>query len=60
MMSLVNVRELVREAHAGQGDKPGRDYAISHLEPIAGLLAQPGADAEMAGLLHDLLEDSTR
>lgn len=58
MISLTAVRELVRQAHAGQVDKQGRDYITAHLEPIAGLLAQHGEDAEMAGLLHDVLEDT--
>lgn len=58
MISLATVRELVRQAHAGQVDKQGRDYMTSHLEPIAALLAEHGEDAQMAGLLHDILEDT--
>lgn len=58
MITLDAVRDLVRRAHAGQVDKQGRDYVTSHLEPIAELLVQHGEDAEMAGLLHDILEDT--
>lgn len=58
MISLPEVRELIRAAHAGQVDKQGRDYVSSHLEPIAALLSEHGDDAEMAGLLHDILEDT--
>lgn len=58
MISLAAVRDLVRQAHAGQVDKQGRDYLTAHLEPISALLAEHGEDAEMAGLLHDILEDT--
>jgi len=56
--TVQQVREFVRRAHAGQTDKLGRDYVRDHLEPVAAELAAHGADAEMAGLLHDVLEDT--
>lgn len=58
MISLTAVRALVRKAHAGQVDKQGRDYMTAHLEPISALLTEHGEEAEMAGLLHDILEDT--
>lgn len=58
MISLDGVRDLVARAHAGQVDKLGRDYMAHHLEPIAALLVDEGDDAVMAGLLHDILEDT--
>ncbi len=57
-ITLDEVRALARQAHAGQADKLGRDYYSAHLEPIAAALAEYGQLAEMAGLLHDILEDT--
>jgi len=59
LISVDEVREFVRTAHAEQVDKLGRDYFLAHLKPIAAELAPYGANAEMAGLLHDVLEDTT-
>lgn len=56
--SLDSVRVLVGRAHADQVDKLGRNYIASHLEPIAESLVEHGEDAVMAGLLHDILEDT--
>jgi len=53
------VRDFVRQAHAGQTDKQGRDYYLHHLLPISKLLREHGDHAEMAGLLHDVLEDTS-
>lgn len=49
---------LARQAHAGQVDKQGRDYATYHLQPVASLLAPFGAEAVSAGWLHDIVEDT--
>jgi (p)ppGpp synthase/HD superfamily hydrolase len=49
---------LAAHAHAGQVDKLGRDYFEAHLLPIAAELRVHGEYAEMAGLLHDILEDT--
>lgn len=50
-------RVFFAEQHAGQVDKIGRDYYLSHLEPIAAALAYLGPEAEIAGLGHDWIED---
>lgn len=45
-------------AHAGQTDKAGKPY-IEHCRTVAGLLRHHGDHAVMAGLLHDIVEDTT-
>jgi len=47
---------LALEALEGQVDRQGRDYYLSHLRPIAEALRPFGAHAEMAGVLHDIVE----
>ncbi len=49
---------LALHAHQGQVDKQGRDYYLAHLRPIAEALRPHGAYAEMAGALHDIVEDT--
>jgi len=49
---------LALEAHEGQVDKQGRDYYLAHLRPIAEALRPFGPHAEMAGVLHDIVEDT--
>jgi (p)ppGpp synthase/HD superfamily hydrolase len=49
---------LVKQAHAGQVDKQGRDYVEHHLRPIAESLRPFGRPAYLAGLLHDIVEDT--
>jgi (p)ppGpp synthase/HD superfamily hydrolase len=49
---------FARDAHAGQVDKQGRDYYLSHLCPIAKSLAPHGPLAMAAGYLHDVIEDT--
>ena len=51
-------RQIAHEAHAQQVDKLGRDYVDAHLRPIAEAAATFGAEAEAAGWLHDVLEDT--
>ena len=58
MKTVAEVCEFVRVAHAGQVDQLNRDYFTHHLVPIAAKLKQHGVEAEMAGLLHDVLEDT--
>lgn len=53
-----DVRGIARQAHEGQVDAAGRDYFDAHLTPIAQAAAVFGADAEAAGWLHDVLEDT--
>jgi (p)ppGpp synthase/HD superfamily hydrolase len=49
---------LALHAHEGQVDKQGRDYYLAHLRPIAEALRPYGPHAEMAGALHDIVEDT--
>jgi (p)ppGpp synthase/HD superfamily hydrolase len=49
---------LALQAHEDQVDKQGRDYYLAHLLPIAEALRPYGPDAEMAGVLHDIVEDT--
>ncbi len=49
---------LALQAHEGQVDAQGRDYYLAHLRPIAEALRPYGAHAEMAGALHDIVEDT--
>ncbi|KRF37377.1 phosphohydrolase [Nocardioides sp. Soil805] len=51
-------RTIAAEAHASQRDKLGRDYVDAHLRPIAEAAAVFGPEAEAAGWLHDVLEDT--
>lgn len=57
-MTPDDVAEFAHRAHAGQVDQQGRDYYEHHLVPIAALLRPFGDDAAVAGLLHDVLEDT--
>lgn len=57
-MQLDEIRAFAQVRHAGQTDKQGRDYYDAHLRPIAESLAPLGADAEAAGWLHDVIEDT--
>ena len=50
---------LALEAHAGQVDKQNRDYFQYHLLPIAESLRPFGRQAYVAGLLHDIVEDTS-
>jgi (p)ppGpp synthase/HD superfamily hydrolase len=56
-MSLKDVDGLAERAHAGQVDKIGVPY-IGHVRAVAAGLAPFGEIAQMAGLLHDVLEDT--
>ncbi|GAA1366766.1 HD domain-containing protein [Streptomyces beijiangensis] len=57
MKTVVEVDALVGAAHAGQLDKIGVPYA-DHVRAVAAGLAHFGPDLEMAGLLHDIVEDT--
>src|SRR5688572_998959 len=48
---------LAGHAHAGQVDKAGKPY-IDHPIAVAAALARYGDNAVMAGLLHDVVEDT--
>ncbi|MFD2093366.1 HD domain-containing protein [Blastococcus deserti] len=49
---------LALQAHEGQVDQQGRDYYLAHLQPVARALRPYGPHAEMAGALHDIVEDT--
>lgn len=48
---------LAAAAHAGQVDKAGAPY-VNHVRAVAAALAGHGEHAVMAGLLHDIVEDT--
>jgi (p)ppGpp synthase/HD superfamily hydrolase len=58
LFTVPSAHLLALEAHEGQVDKQGRDYYLAHLLPIAEALRPYGAHAEMAGVLHDIVEDT--
>lgn len=49
--------EIARDAHAGQSDKNGVAY-IHHPLAVARALTPFGPHAQIAGVLHDVVEDS--
>ncbi|WP_394426114.1 HD domain-containing protein [Streptomyces sp. SGAir0957] len=57
MMSVHDVDLLAGRAHAGQVDKAGVAY-VEHVRAVAAGLAPFGDELVMAGLLHDVLEDT--
>lgn len=56
-ITLEGAVEIARDAHAGQFDKSGVEY-ILHPLAVAQALKPFGPHAEIAGLLHDAVEDS--
>ncbi|MEV8094475.1 HD domain-containing protein [Kitasatospora sp. NPDC085879] len=56
-LSLADVDALAADAHAGQTDKIGVPY-VEHVRAVAAGLAPFGTGLQMAGLLHDVLEDT--
>lgn len=57
MPTIAETMTLVARAHTGQRDHAGNDY-IDHPLAVAALLSRHGYDAVLAGLLHDVVEDS--
>jgi (p)ppGpp synthase/HD superfamily hydrolase len=57
MMNLKQTAELAITAHAGQVDKNGMPYR-EHLRAVADGLEPFGPRLQMAGWLHDVLEDT--
>ncbi|MFJ4700525.1 HD domain-containing protein [Streptomyces sp. NPDC088768] len=57
MTSVREIDLLAEGAHAGQVDKIGRPY-IEHVRAVAAGLAPLGDELVMAGLLHDVVEDT--
>jgi (p)ppGpp synthase/HD superfamily hydrolase len=58
MLTLEAATGLARRAHAGQVDKAGVDY-LEHAIAVRDALEPYGVDAQIAGVLHDVLEDTT-
>ncbi|MFF8807664.1 HD domain-containing protein [Streptomyces omiyaensis] len=57
MLTLAEVDALADRAHAGQVDKIGVPY-VEHVRAVAAGLAPLGTELAMAGLLHDVVEDT--
>ncbi|WP_432130609.1 HD domain-containing protein [Streptomyces tendae] len=57
MRTIEEVDAFAAAAHAGQVDKIGVPY-IEHVRAVAAGLAPFGDELMMAGLLHDVLEDT--
>ncbi|MFD8208733.1 HD domain-containing protein [Streptomyces sp. NPDC059695] len=57
MTTLAEVDALADHAHAGQFDKTGAPY-VAHVRAVAAGLEPFGPDLAMAGLLHDVIEDT--
>jgi hypothetical protein len=58
LFTVASAHLLAMEAHEGQVDKQGRDYYLCHLVPIAEAAHPYGELAEMAAVLHDIIEDT--
>ncbi|MBC3839781.1 HD domain-containing protein [Streptacidiphilus sp. 4-A2] len=56
-LTLAGVDAIAAEAHAGQVDRIGVPY-VEHVRAVARGLAPFGTGMQMAGLLHDVLEDT--
>ena len=56
-MTLEDARALAQTAHRGQADQLGVEY-IRHVESVAAGLLDFDLDIQIAGMLHDVLEDS--
>jgi (p)ppGpp synthase/HD superfamily hydrolase len=55
--SVADAEALARLAHEGQTDRIGVPY-IEHVRAVAAGLAAFGPELQMAGLLHDVIEDT--
>lgn len=56
MATLERAIVLAAEAHAGQIDKAGKPYI---LHPLRVMLAMDSEQAQIAAVLHDVVEDTT-
>jgi (p)ppGpp synthase/HD superfamily hydrolase len=56
-LALDDARTIAHLAHAGQTDKLGRPY-MEHVEAVAAGLLDFDLDIQVAGMLHDVVEDS--
>lgn len=57
-ITFEDAAEIARDAHAGQFDKNGVEY-IHHPLAVARALTPFGEHARIAGVLHDVVEDSS-
>ncbi|MDT0407922.1 MULTISPECIES: HD domain-containing protein [Streptomyces] len=57
MTTVAEADALAALAHAGQVDKIGVPY-LAHVRAVAAGLAPFGPELQMAGLLHDVVEDT--
>ncbi|MFJ4985708.1 HD domain-containing protein [Streptomyces sp. NPDC088732] len=57
MNSVADADALVSSAHEGQTDRIGVPY-VEHVRAVAAGLAPFGPELQMAGLLHDIVEDT--
>lgn len=55
--SLEDARTIALEVHEHQTDKAGDPYML-HVESVAAGLVDFGPELEIAGMLHDVVEDS--
>lgn len=55
--TLDDARAIALEVHANQTDKTGEPYML-HVEAVAAGLADFDLDLQIAGMLHDVVEDS--
>ena len=58
LFTVASAHLLAMEAHEGQVDKDGRDYYLRHLLPLAEAAQPYGKHAEMAAVLHRVIEDT--
>ena len=56
MATLEKAIAIAAAAHAGQVDKAGQPYI---LHPIRVMLSVTGSHAQMAAILHDVVEDTS-
>lgn len=57
MITLAEASALAARAHAGQVDKAGHSYT-EHIFAVRDALRPYGVDAQIAGVLHDVIEDT--
>jgi hypothetical protein len=58
LFTVASAHLLAMEAHEGQVDEHGRDYYLYRLVPLAEAAAPYGGLAEMAAVLHRVIEDT--
>lgn len=58
VFDMADAFALAELAHAGQVDQSGRPY-IEHVRRVVAAVASHGEEAQMAAVLHDVVEDSS-